>query len=133
MCAYLVKQFILGLDFFAVLSTNVSWSFSSWYHLWLLIMHQKSRQVHKMHPIAETVSLLPQHLYCNFCFHTYNNICSFMFLSSRKSHFIILFKMCACMLSPTPPSHPALPSMHTYEHTHTHCNHFRVKTTCFAS
>lgn len=59
MCAYLVKQFLLGLDSFTVLSTNVSWSFSSWYHLWLLIMHQKFRQVHKMHWIAETASLLP--------------------------------------------------------------------------
>lgn len=43
MYVYLVKQFILGLDFFAVLCTNASWRFNSWYHLWLLIMHQKFR------------------------------------------------------------------------------------------
>lgn len=65
---YLVKQFVLRLDLFAVLSANVSWSCNSWYHLWLLIMLPRFRQVHKMHWIAETASLLPTAFVLGFLF-----------------------------------------------------------------
>ena len=130
MCGYLINQFRLGLDFFAVLCINLSWSFGSRYNLWLLIMHEKFRQVYIMHPVGETMHLCsPHHFYC-VCSYP-SKVCSYP-VGILNLLYVLRCMLAYCLILLF--SFPPCPVLHAHMWTHTESvQSFQSKNTCFPS